>query len=114
MNDTARAPLWPIERWGIAVLLSLLTLLGIYVEYRSCFGERRMGDFGCYVRGSWAVWSGARLYDVVDNNLWHYNYPPFFAIMFVPLADPPPGAGPAPFIPYDWAVGLWFVFTLGC
>ena len=50
----------PLERWGIAVLLSLLTLLGIYVEFRSALLERRMGDFGCYVRGSWAVWSGAR------------------------------------------------------
>jgi hypothetical protein len=104
----------PSEKLGIAVLLSLLTLLGIYVEIRSALLDRRMGDFGCYVRGAWAVWSGNKLYDVVENNGWHYNYPPFLAIMFVPMADPPTDALPAPFISYAVAVGLWFVFSLVC
>jgi len=114
MNDPACASLKPIERWCIAILLSLFVLLGVYVEIRSARLSRRMGDFGCYVRGAWAVWSGARLYDVVDNNGWHFNYPPFLAIMFVPMADPPASDGPAPFIPYALAVGLWFVFSLVC
>src|ERR1700689_2912460 len=114
MNDLARAPLAPLQKYAVALILSLLTLLGIYVEIRSALIDRRMGDFGCYVRGAWAVWSGAKLYDVVDNNGWHYNYPPFFAIMFVPMADPPAGMGEAPFIPYAVAVGLWFVFSLAC
>ena len=114
MIDSARAPLMPLERWGNAILLSLLTLLGIYVEFRSAFGNRRMGDFGCYVRGSWAVWSGQRLYDVTCNNGWHFNYPPFFAILLVPMADPPAECGPPPFIPFAVAVGIWFLFSLAC
>ena len=114
MNDSACAPLKPLERWGITILLTTFVLLGILVEMRSALGERRMGDFGCYVRGAWAVWSGARLYDVVENNGWHYNYPPFFAIMLVPMADPPTELLPAPFVPYKAAVALWFFFSLAC
>ena len=32
---------------------------------------------------------GVDLYHVYDDNGWHYNYPPLFAILLAPLADPP-------------------------
>ena len=44
MKDLARVPLMPLERWGTGLLLSSLLLLGIYVEIRSAYLSRRMGD----------------------------------------------------------------------
>src|SRR5262249_13819404 len=50
----------------------------------------RMGDLGCYLRAGYAVRTGgAHLYDYTDDNGWHYNYPPLFAVLMAPLADPP-------------------------
>src|SRR5579862_8678303 len=111
MSDTARSPLTMSARWGIGVLLVLLVAQGVYVEIRSVHLTRRMGDFGVYVRGAWAVYSGENLYRIVDNNDWHYIYPPFLAIMLLPFADPPSGIMP-PFVPYSASVLLWYLFSL--
>ena len=49
-----------------------------------------MGDLDCYLRAAWAVrMQPDRIYDVMEDNGWHYNYPPLFAILMTPLADPP-------------------------
>jgi hypothetical protein len=71
-------------------LFSFLLLFGIVVEYRSVHLRRRMTDLNCYLRAAWAVrQGGSELYNVWDDNTWHYNYPPLFAILLTPLADPP-------------------------
>ena len=35
-----------------------------------------MTDLHVYLRAAWAVRAGADIYDVVDDNRWHYQYPP--------------------------------------
>jgi len=83
----------PLRRWetvGLWLLLVVVILFGALVEYRSAFLRRRMTDLNCYLRASWAVrQGGANLYHVYDDSGWHYNYPPLYAILFTPLADPP-------------------------
>lgn len=83
-------PLQRKEFYFITLLLSVLVLFSIVVEYRSAFLKRRMTDLNCYLRAAWAVrQGGSELYNVWDDNTWHYNYPPLFAILLTPLADPP-------------------------
>lgn len=114
MEDAARAPLTKLERWGVILGLSLLVAFGALVEFRSAFLSRRMGDLGCYLRGAWAVRAGTNLYEITDNNDWHYNYPPFFAIMVAPLADPPPGQTGSWLVPFHITVALWYLGNLFC
>jgi hypothetical protein len=83
------------HRWLIAALFLAFVAFGGMVELRSAFLSRRMGDLGVYLRAAWAVRAGADLYGITDDNGWHYNYPPLFAILMAPLADPPRG------VPFD-------------
>ena len=70
--------------------MAFLLAFGVLVEIRSAYMRRRMTDLNCYLRAAWAVrQGGADLYHVFDDNGWHYNYPPLFAILLTPLADPP-------------------------
>jgi hypothetical protein len=78
------------ERVVLALFLGSFVLFGLLVEKRSAFMRRRMGDLGCYLRAGYAVRvGGTHLYDYTDDNGWHYNYPPLFAVLMAPLADPP-------------------------
>src|SRR5205807_463116 len=45
---------------------------------------------------------------------WHYNYPPFLAILLTPLADAPPGADRTCLLPFGVSVLLWYLFCLLC
>ena len=108
----ARLRLW--ERGALIALALLFIAFGVLVEIRSVFLTRRMGDFGCYARGAWAVRTGADLYDVTCDNDWHYNYPPLLAILMAPLADPRHGADAAGMTPYAVSVALWYLFSLAC
>jgi hypothetical protein len=101
--------------WGVLALLVLLAVVfGGLVEMRSAFLTRRMTDLPCYLRGAWAVRSGTDLYQITDDNNWHYNYPPLLAILLVPLADPPAGADRAGTMPYPVTVALWYLFSVCC
>src|SRR5690349_17879964 len=79
----------PLERWGLYAVFMTVLVFGGVVEFRSAFLRRHMTDLGVYLRAAWAVRSGEDLYDITDDNHWHYQYPPLFAILLVPLADPP-------------------------
>jgi alpha-1,2-mannosyltransferase len=103
------SPVSSWERAALAVLLALLISFGALVEKRSAFMQRRMTDLGVYLRAGWAVQSGADIYDVTDDNGWHFQYPPLFAILMAPLADPPSGAERAGAVPYALSVAIWFV-----
>jgi hypothetical protein len=102
------------ERGGLLALLLATVALGVMVEMRTAFFQRRMGDLGVYVRAAWAVRTGNDLYEVTDNNTWHYSYPPLFAILMAPLADPPPGVATPGMLPYAWTAGIWYVVNLLC
>ncbi len=108
----SRLTLW--ERRGLAVLLTLALLFGILVELRSAYLQRRMGDLGVFLRTAWAVRTGQDIYTVTDHNGYHYHYPPLFAILLTPLADPPPGADRSWAVPYPITVAIWYVISLLC
>jgi hypothetical protein len=113
MEDTI--PVRWLSRWekaGLWLLLFLVVAFGVVVEKRTAFMSRRMGDLGCYLRGAWAVRVGGDLYAVMDDNGWHYNYPPLLAILMAPLADPPFEADHTGMMPYAVAAGLWYVLNI--
>lgn len=111
------APPSQLSRWerGLLCLLLLVVIAwGGYTELRSAFLSRRMGDVGVFLRAGWAVRSGAELYDVTDNNQWHYNYPPLFAILMAPLADAPAGVERVGLLPFALSVAIFYVLSLVC
>src|SRR5262249_51941849 len=71
-------------------------------------------DLDCFLRAAWAVRSGADLYDVTDDNGFHYNYPPLLAILAAPLADPPAGADRSGMLPWPVSVAIWYALNLVC
>jgi hypothetical protein len=110
------APTW-LSRWekrGLFLLVFFFVCFGVSVEYRSAFLTRRMTDLGVYLRAAWAVQDGQDIYDVTDDNGWHYLYPPLFAILLRPFAEPPPGVYPEAAVPFEVSVALWYLFGVLC
>lgn len=110
------SPSWPTRyhRAGLWLLLAVVFIFGGVVELRSAFLKRRMTDADDFFRAAWAVRMHTSIYESVDTNGWHYNYPPFFAIALTPLANPPPGADRAGMLPYEVSVAVWYFFSVGC
>jgi hypothetical protein len=100
-------------RCGVALVLAGLVVFGGVVEFRSAFLKRRMGDLEVFLRAGWAVRTGADIYAITDSKGFHYHYPPLFATLMAPLADPPPGER-GWYVPYAVSVGLWYVLSLLC
>lgn len=95
--------------FGVAFLI----LAGLVVS-RSSLLERRCGDWNVFARAAWAARTGADLYDITDDNGFHYLYPPTFAILLAPLADAPPGASRSGLMPYPLTVLYWYYFNVFC
>ncbi|MBI3822399.1 MAG: DUF2029 domain-containing protein [Planctomycetes bacterium] len=113
MKWLATAPLSKLEtRSIIAFFFVLFPLLGALVEMRSAYMLRRMGDLDCFLRAAWAVRHDADPYAVISDNDWHYNYPPFYAILMTPLADTPHGETKAGHVPYPVSVYITFLLSL--
>jgi hypothetical protein len=106
----ARLTRW--QRAAVVCFFASFLVFGAVVELRSAFLSRRMGDFGVYLRAGWAVRSGADLYTVTDDNDWHYIYPPLFAILMAPLADPPHGVELPGAVPYAASVAIFYVLNV--
>jgi len=106
--------LTPFERYGLVLLLVVLVGFGALVELRSAFLSRRMGDLGVFLRTAWAVRAGEDLYKVSDDNRFHYHYPPLFAILMTPLADPPAGANRSWTLPYSVTVAVCYILSVLC
>ncbi len=102
------------EKLGLVLLLIVALAFGGLVVKRAAFMKRRMTDVDCYLRAAWAVRTGQDPYEILDPNDWHYNYPPLFAILMTPLADPPPGADRTGMLPFSVSVAIWYVVSLGC
>ena len=101
-----------LERSALALLVLVVLGFCVLVEIRSAFLTRRMGDLGCYLRGAWAVRAGEDMYGVTDDNKWHYNYPPFLAIVLTPLADPPRGYDTTGYVPYGLSAAIFMVLNI--
>jgi hypothetical protein len=114
MNDSATGRLTSLERCTLWLLLGAVVAFGVLVELRSAFLMRRMGDLGCYLRPAWAITTGVSIYDVTDDNHWHYNYPPLYAILMVPFADAPPGQQPTGLFPFAVSAALIYLLNIGC
>jgi hypothetical protein len=112
MSQAAADPLNRWERLGLFGLVVAALAFGVLTELRSAFLRRPMTDVQVYFRAAWAVRTGHDPYTVADDNNWHYNYPPFSAIVLAPLADAPPGYDRAGLVPYGFSVGLWYVLSL--
>src|SRR5436189_2821370 len=108
-HDRLRA--W--ERLGIAALAGIMVVFGVIVEIRSALLSRHMGDAGVYLRAAWAArMGGADLYTIMDDNGWHYHYPPLLAIVLMPLADPPAFVPADMIVPYPVSIALWYVLSV--
>lgn len=110
------APLSPGDRrfsrteWVcFGLMVGVALYYAIWTEVHSCFLDRRMGDFGVYLRAAWAARTGNDMYSVTDDNGWHYCYPTTFALLLMPLADPPAGFPTAGCLPYPVSVGVWII-----
>src|SRR5947208_3629762 len=116
-SPSAAGAVW-LNRWerlGLWLLLVVAIGFGVFVEVRSAFLKRRMGDLGVYLRAAWAARQGGEeLYTITCNSGWHYCYPPTLAILIAPLADPPPGAEANGYLPFAVSVAIWYVFSLLC
>jgi hypothetical protein len=102
------------ERIAVVGFLLLFMPLGFMVVKRAAFMDRRMGDLGCYLRAAWAVRTGGDPYSIVEENGFHYNYPPFLAIAMVPLADAPAGEPRPAMLPYGLSALIWYLVNVVC
>jgi hypothetical protein len=107
------APLNAWDRLGLFLFFLVIVGFGIHVEIRSAFLKRHQTDLGVYLRAGWAVRAGEDIYDITDENDWHYQYPPLFAILMTPFADPPPGADRTGYLPFAATSALWYVLNIG-
>jgi hypothetical protein len=71
-----------------------------------------MGDLDVFLRAAWAVRNDADLYAVTSDNDWHYLYPPLYAILLTPLADPPQGEVASGYVPYAISVAICYLVSL--
>jgi hypothetical protein len=106
--------LTPWQRRGLVLFGVVVVLFGVLFVFRSAFQNTRKGDLDVFLRAGWAVRTGEDIYTVTDDKGFHYHYPPFLAILLVPLADPPLGRPTAGMVPYPLSVALWYVLSLLC
>lgn len=102
------------QKWGLIGLWIVAIIVGGFVETRGALLHDRHTDVGVYFRAAWAVRVGENPYRITDDNHWHYVYPPLLAILMMPLADAPHGAGRAGLLPYAVSVGIWYVLSVIC
>jgi hypothetical protein len=107
-------PLSPWQRRLLYLLAVVAVLFGVLVVKRTAFLRQRMGDLEVFVRTAWAVRAGEDIYTITDSHGFHYLYPPLFAILLVPLADPPPGVTAPWTLPFWGTAAIWYVFNLAC
>jgi hypothetical protein len=97
----------------VALICGLLGMIafGAMVELRGAFQHTRKTDAGVFFRAGWAVRADKGIYDVSDDNGWHYAYPPVFAILMAPLSDPPSGTDRSGSLPYPVSLAIWYVMN---
>jgi hypothetical protein len=96
------------QRFGLWSLAAAFVFFSFIVVYRGAYLERHMTDVQVYLRAAWAARTGADVYDVTDDNHWHYHYPPFLALAIMPLADAPPGADRNGLLPLAASIAVWY------
>ena len=102
------------QRWGVFLFFAVIVLFGDLVELRSVFLKRHMTDLQVYLCAAWAVRSGTDIYQIEDDNHWHYHYPPLLAVLLAPLADAPADVDRKGLLPFGVSVSLWYKFNVVC
>lgn len=107
-----------LTRWEKGLLCLFFAgwiAFGVLVEIRSAFlKSRRYGDLGVYTRAAWAIREGISPYDITDSNGWHYHYPPLYAILMGPFAEPPPEHATGSEVPFAISVAACYLISLLC
>ncbi len=114
-----RPPLPPVRTtlagidiaWMVGLLVAVVVLGGLYVQ-RSVFLETYLGDTQVYFRAAWAAWAGQDIYAIEDDKGQLYAYPPFLALVLIPLADPPADAGAVWAVPWPATVVMWYALNV--
>ncbi len=101
-----RLRIWEIV--GLVLFAALATGIGVLTVIRSAYLENPKTDFGVFARAGWAVRTGEDIYDAIDDNGWHYAYPPPFAVAMAPLADPYRFLPRDGFLPFAASAGIWY------
>ena len=112
MTDPDRLRPW--ERAGLCAGLLLVVAFGALVEVRSAFQTTRRTDLGVYTRAGWAALHADDLYRHVDDHGWHYCYPPPFAVLMMPLAEPYQVLPQDGYVPFPVSVAVWYAVSVGC
>lgn len=103
------------DRVGLTALAAAFVIFSGLVQFRSAlYPPRRLGDWNVFARAAWAARTGGDLYEIADDNGFHYLYPPSFAILLAPLADAPTGASRSGLLPYPLTVLYWYFFNVAC
>ncbi len=101
------------REWIAIALIAVLTLSFLpLVVWKTVTGQ---GDAQVFFRGGWAVWTGYPLYQVTDHHGWSNHYPPTFALLMGPFANPLPGY-PQPWwgLPFPAAIAVWYLLNAAC
>jgi hypothetical protein len=101
------------ERRVIAfVVILMLAFLPVVMWKTIALGQ---GDTQVFFRAGWAIWTGFPLYEITDHHGWTYHYPPTFALLMGPFANPLPGhARPWWALPFPAAVAVWYFINAAC
>jgi len=92
------------RKMAYIAVASLVFLAVGYVTVLRATKAFKQTDLTCYLVAAQSVLrGGADLYSVTNERGWHYNYPPLFAIVMVPLA----------MLPLFWASLTWYVISVG-
>jgi hypothetical protein len=113
-------PRSPIGRGGVVGLALLAVVFVIFFGLTlklEAFPRPGKGDLDVFLRAGWAAREGQSLYKIADEKHLHYEYPPLFACLSIPLADPPPYATAAQrhaIPPYWLSATIWYWLSIGC
>lgn len=104
----------PNSRETILLAFAAAAVLGLLLARLRQAIMMGQGDAQVFFRAGWAVWTGYPLYQVVDDHGWSYHYPPPFALLMGPFANPLPGfSKPAWAAPYPLSLALWYALGVG-
>jgi hypothetical protein len=102
------------REWIAVALVVVLTLsfLPVVVWKTVTLGQ---GDVQVFFRAGWAIWTDYPLYEVTDHHGWTYHYPPTFALLMGPFANPLPGHPQTLWaLPYTAATVVWYAINSLC
>jgi hypothetical protein len=102
---------------GLAILAVVFVIFFGLTLRLEAFKHPPKGDLDIFLRAAWAAREGESLYRITDEHGYHYVYPPLFAALAVPLADPPPSATASQrgaILPYWLSASIWYWLGVAC